>query len=77
MPFNDMYIAGNGVTHVGFRTVEYCRIIWLVDGVGQHKTICFDGDEMTNAINNRTKFTEGLQFEIEYTANKNVGVNVA
>ncbi len=63
-----MHVAGNGVTHVGFRTFEYCRIYWLVDGKRTFRTICFDGDEMADAINNRTKLTEGLQFEIEYTA---------
>ncbi|MEG0470755.1 MAG: hypothetical protein RR588_00315 [Solibacillus sp.] len=68
MPFNDMYVAGNGVTHIGFQTAEYCRIYWLFDGVRQFKTVCFDGNEMAYAINNRTKLTEGLHFEIEYTA---------
>lgn len=77
MPFNDMYIAGNGVSHVGFRTVEYCRIFWLVDGERQFKTVCYDGNEMAHAINNRTKLTEGLQFEIEYTAADNSAVKVA
>lgn len=77
MPFNDMYIAVNGATYVGFQTAEYCRIFWLVDGVRQFKTVCYDGNEMAYAVNNRTKLTEGLQFEIEYTAIKVSGVQVA
>ncbi|MEK4702029.1 hypothetical protein MKX47_21250 [Solibacillus sp. FSL R7-0668] len=77
MPINDMYIAGNGVSYVGFRMVEYCRIFWLVDGVRQFKTVCYDGEAMADAINNRTKLTEGLQFEIEYTAADNSAVKVA
>ena len=68
MPFNDMYVAENGVILVGFKTVEFCRIYWLVDGERQFKTICYDADAMADAVNNRTKHTEGLQFEIEYMA---------
>ena len=68
IPFNDIHVAENGVTWIGFKTVEYCRIHWLVDGERQFKTICYDADEMADAVNNRTKLTEWLQFEIEYMA---------
>ena len=67
MPFNDMDVAENGVTWIGFEQAEFCRIYWLVDGERRWKTVCYDADEMANAVNNRTRRTEGLQFEIEYT----------
>lgn len=66
MPFNDMYTQGTA-TYIGFRTEPYCKVYWLVDGKRQFKTICFDEEEMTNAINIRTKLTQDLKFEIEYT----------
>ena len=66
MPFNDMHVAENGVTWIGFQTVKFCRVCWLVDGEHTFETVCYDADEMANAVNNRTKLTEGLQFEIEY-----------
>ena len=68
IPFNDIYVAENGVTWVGFRIVEFCRIHWLMDGERAFKTICYNADEMADAVNNRTRLTEGLQFEIEYMA---------
>lgn len=66
MDFNSIHVEENGVTWVGFKAVEYCRIYWLLDGERQCKTICYDADEMSDAVNNRTKLTEGLQFEIKY-----------
>ena len=68
MPFNDMHTAENGVTWGGFKQAEFCRIYWLVNGERRFKTVCYDADEMADAVNNRTKLTEGIQFEIDYTA---------
>lgn len=66
MPFNDMYTQGTA-SYIGFRTETYCTVWWLVDGERRFKTVCYDQVEMTNAINIRTKLTQELQFEIEYT----------
>lgn len=66
MPFNDIYTQGSA-SYIGFRTESYCKVYWLVDGKRQFKTVCFDQEEMAYAINNRTKLTQELQFEIEYT----------
>lgn len=66
MPFNDIFTQGTA-SYIGFRTEPYCKVWWIVDGERKSKTVCFDQEEMANAINCRTKFTKGLQFEIEYT----------
>ena len=68
MLFNDMHVTENGVTWIGFKRAEFCRIYWLVDGERTFETVCYDADEMADAVNNRTKLTEGLQFKIKYTA---------
>lgn len=66
MPFNDLYEADNGVQYLGFRTQKYCTIYWLTDGVRAFKTVCYDNAEMAYAVNNRTRLTDGLAFEVEY-----------
>lgn len=66
MPFNDMYSPNEYVSYVGFRTAKYCTIYWLVEGQRCFRTVCFDANDMADAVNNRTHFTAGLAFEIEY-----------
>lgn len=58
----------DSVAYIGFKTMPYATLYWLVDGVRQYKTVCFTPNQVSDAVTNRTNLTNALVFEVEYPA---------
>jgi len=58
--------TNGNVTYIGFTTMPYATLFWLVDSVRMYKTKCYTPTELVNAITNRTQLTSKLTFEVEY-----------
>lgn len=66
--FVDNHTSENVTTYIGFKSMPYATLYWLVDGVRQYKTKCYTSAELVNAVINRTQLTNGLTFDVEYPA---------